>query len=386
LSTATNFFVKKAATSNETALGVSASSTAPVGTHAVAVHALARASTLASASFNDTDTTTVGIGTLRITVGATTTNITLDGANNTLAGVRDAINNSGADVTATTILENSGGTPTYRLAIIGKSTGTVNAVTVDASGLAVGGGDVALGVTTTQTAQDTSLTVDGIAVTRSTNTVSDVLPGVTLDVKDTVASPVQITLNNDIDAIKTQLNDFVKTYNEVMSFIAAQTKYDSSTRTAGPLIGESSVRALQTGLQRVLATPVAGTPSILADVGVTTQRDGTLTVDDAKLTSALQTNLSGVSNLFLAATNGVAKAAVDFVNTATRAGDGIVSGRISSIQDNIRQIGDQIARKTANLDTFRDTLVRRFASLETLVSQLQSQGQFLTQRLAQLNA
>ena len=386
LSMTANFFVKKAASANEALLGVTAGSNADVGNHLITVNTLARASTVASASFANITTTRVGTGTLRITVGATTTDITLDSSNNTLQGLRDAINNSGAKVTASTILENAGVTPSYRLVVAGKDTGTINAVSLDTSGLTLGGGDVALGFTTTQAAQDASLLVDGIAITRATNTISDVITGVTLDVKGTSASPIQVTVNNNTEAIKTQLSDFVKAYNDVQSFIATQTKYDSNSQTAGPLIGDSAVRTLQRSLQSVLTTPVTGTPSILAEIGVATQRDGTLTVDDAKLTSALQTNLAGVSNLFLATTNGVAKATVDFVTSATRFGDGLLSGRVSSIQDTIRGISKQIARKTDDLERFRDTLVRRFASLETLVSQIQGQGQFLTQQIAQLNS
>ena len=385
LSLAASFFVKKAASSNDAVIGVTAGSNANVGSHAITVNNLARASTLASASFNDIDTTTVGTGTLHLTVGVTTTDITVDSSNNTLQGLRDAINNSGTGVTASTIVENAGATPTYRLVVSGKNTGTVNAVTIDTSGLTVGSGDVALGITTTQAAQDASLTVDGIAISRSTNTISDVITGVTLDVRDTSASPIQVTVSNDNEAIKTQLSAFVSAYNDVMSFIATQTKYDSGTKTTGPLIGDSALRSLQRSLQSVISTPVTGTPSILAEIGVATQRDGTVTVDDAKLSAAIQTNLNGVSNLFLAATNGVAKATISFVDSATRVGDGTLSGHISSIQDTITKLSDQIDRKTAALDTFRDNLTRRFTSLETLVSQLQSQGQVLTQHLAQLN-
>ena len=382
LSTSANFFVKQAASANETALGVSAGSNADTGNHLLTVSTLARGGTVASASFADTTTTTVGTGTFRITVGATTTDITLNGSNNTLQGLRDAINNSGAGVTASTILENAGTSPTYRLVVAGKSTGTVNAVSLNTSGLTLGSGDAALGFTTTQAAQDAALIVDGIAISRATNTISDVITGVTLAVKGTSASPIQVTVNNNTEAIKTQLSDFVKAYNDVQSFIATQTKYDSNSQAAGPLIGDSAIRTLQRSLQSILTTPVVGIPSILAEIGVATQRDGTLAVDDAKLTSALQTNLTGVSNLFLSATNGVAKATVDFVTSATRFGDGILSGRISSIQDTIRGINTQVARKTAELDRFRESLVRRFASLETLVSQIQGQGQFFTQQLA----
>jgi len=381
LSTSSSFFVKKAVSSNDAVIGVTASSNADVGNHAITVSLLARASTLASASFNNTNTTTVGTGTLHLTVGGTTTDITVDSSNNTLQGIRNAINSSDAGVTASTITENAGTTPTYRLVLSGKNTGTAHAVTIDASGLTVGSGDVALGITTTQAAQDTTLTVDGIGITRSTNTISDVLTGITLNVRDISASPIQVTANHDTDAVKAQLSSFVSAYNDVMSFVATQTKYDSSTKTAGPLIGDSALRSLQRSLQSVIGTPVTGSPSILAEIGVATQKDGTLLVDDAKLSSAIQTNLSGVSNLFLATTNGVAKATVNFVTSATRTGDGILSGHISSLQDTISEIGKQIDRQTAALDRYRETLTRQFTSLETLVSQIQSQGQVLAQRL-----
>jgi len=386
LSLSSSFFVKKIASSNEAIIGVTAGSNADVGSHAIIVNSLARPSTLASASFNDIGTTTVGNGTLRLAVGGTTMNITVDSSNNTLQGIRDAINNSNAGITASTIVENAGTTPTYRLVVSGKNAGTVNAVTVDTSGLTVGGGDVALGITTTQAAQNASLTVDGVAITRSTNTISDVITGVTLDVRDTSASPIQVTTSNDTDAIKSQLSGFVSAYNDVLSFIATQTKYDSSTKTAGPLLGDSTVTALQRSLQNVITTPVVGTPSILAEIGITTQKDGTLAVDDTKLSSAIQTNLNGVSNLFLAAANGVAKSTVNFVDNATRLGDGALSGHISSIQDTISQLGDQIDRKTAALTTYRDMLTSRFSSLETLVSQIQSQGQIFTQYFSKTTA
>ena len=269
---------------------------------------------------------------------------------------------------------------------MGKNTGTANAVSIDTSGIALGLTDVALGFITTQPAQNALLTVDGIDISRSTNTISNAIVGVTLDVKATSASPTQVTINNNTDAIKTQLNDFVKAYNDVQSYVATQTKYDSATKTAGPLMGDSALRSLQRSLAGVIGTVVTGTLSVLAEIGVSTQRDGTLTVDDAKLSSALQTNISGVSNLFLSTSNGVAKATVDFVTRATRVGDGLISGRISSIQDTIRDTNKQITRKTADLEQFRETLLRRFTSLETLVSQIQGQGQFLTQRLASLNA
>ena len=138
LSTASSFFIKTAKSSNENVLVAASSSNADAGNHSVIVNRLARASTLASTTFNDTNTTIVGTGTLAITVGATTTNITVGSTNNTLEGLRDAINDADADVTASIVTVNAGPMPSYRLVVSGKSTGLANAVSISAAGLSGG--------------------------------------------------------------------------------------------------------------------------------------------------------------------------------------------------------------------------------------------------------
>ncbi|MBI4522631.1 MAG: flagellar filament capping protein FliD [Deltaproteobacteria bacterium] len=383
LSTAASFFVKKVSSSNETVLTVTASSGAEVGSHSVTVDGLARATILKSASFSDTNTTTLKQGTLTITIGSSSTNITVDSTNNTLQGLTDAINGSGAAVTASIIAENAGATPTYRLVVAGKNTGTINAVTVNENGLT--GSGTRPGLTASQSAADASLTVDSISITRSTNTISDIIAGVTLELKSTSASEIQVTVAHDADAMKTQISDYVKAYNDVMSFISTQTKYNTDAKKAGPLLGDSALRTLKRSLQSIITSPVSGSPSILSEVGITTQKDGTLAVNDAKLSNALQTNLTGLSNLFLATINGVAKATMTSADNATRTGDGVLAARIEGTQEVIDRLQNQIDRKEAALEQLREDLTRRFAALETLVSQLQAQGQYLTQQFLALN-
>ncbi len=385
LSTASDFFVKQAKSSNEDVLVATASSNAGAAAHNVSVTSLARGSTLGSATFGDTNATAVGTGTLAITVGTTTLNITVDSSNNTLEGLRDAINNSGSDVNAAIITVSAGATPSYRLVVSGKNTGLANAVTIDESGLTQGAGETAPGFTTTQAAQDANLLVDGIAVARSSNVISDVIPGVTLDLKNTSAGEIQVTVNNDNETIKKQLNDFVSAYNDVVSFINDKTKYDSATSSGGPLIGDATLRSLKRNLQSLITTPVSGSPAILADIGVATQKDGTLSVDNGKFDAAVETNLTGVGNLFLDATNGLAIGITNFADSANRIGDGILSARIGGAQDQIKRITDQIARKEDAVTRLQDDLTRRFTVLETLVSQLNTQGAYLTQQLAGLN-
>jgi flagellar hook-associated protein 2 len=383
LSTASSFFIKTAKSSNENVLVAASSSNADAGNHSVIVNRLARASTLASTSFSDTNTTTVGTGTLAITVGATTTNITVGSTNNTLEGLRDAINDADADVTASIVTVNAGPTPSYRLVVSGKSTGLANAVSISAAGLS---GGTPPGFTTTQVADDVDLMVDGIPIARATNVVSDVITGVTLDLKS--ASPgneIQVTVNNDNEAIEEQVADFVAKYNEVMTFIADQTKYDSATEQGGPLIGDSTLRTLRRTLQSVITTPVTGSPSILGEIGIATQKDGTLSVNSSKLSDALANNLDGVGNLFVASVNGLARAVINYSDNAIRFGDGILTAHIDGAQDEINKIEDRIAAKEDQVDRFEQDLIRKFTALETLVSQINGQGNFLTQQLAALN-
>jgi flagellar hook-associated protein 2 len=137
-------------------------------------------------------------------------------------------------------------------------------------------------------------------------------------------------------------------------------------------------------LQTIITTPVAGSPSILGEIGVATQKNGTLSVDSAKFAAALKDNLTGVGNLFTSATDGLARAVMDFADNATRLGDGILSVRIDGAQTEVTKIGDRIARKQASVSRLIDDLTRKFTALETLIGQMRSQGDFLAQQLANL--
>ncbi|HEY2990948.1 MAG TPA: flagellar filament capping protein FliD [Candidatus Binatia bacterium] len=379
LSLSTSFFVHKATSSDDSVLTAAAGSNASAGNHTVTVNSLARGTTQASANFGSS-TAAVRQGTLAITVGTTTTNVTIDGTNNTLAGMRDAINASGAAVTASIVQVDA---TNYRLVVNGKNTGTANAVTIDETGLTTGA-DPLPGFGVTQAATDASLTVDGIPITRSSNVVSDVITGVSLDLKSSSASQLQVTVSNDTDAIKKQINDFVTAYNDVASFIHEQTKYDSENKIAGPLLGDSTMQTVQRVLRGALGTAVSGSPATLTEIGITTQSDDSLAVDDVKLSDALNNNMTGVSNLFLDATNGVAQRMMANVDSLTLAATGILTASIDGTQNNIDDLSKKIADKEANLILFQEDLTRRFAALEALVSQLKSQGQYLAQQLASL--
>jgi flagellar hook-associated protein 2 len=292
------FAVRKAASSDESAVLASAAKGASVGSYAVTVSSLAKARTEASGNFADTDTTTVGTGTLVIQVGTKdAVTINVDETNNTLEGVRQAINNANAGVSATIL--NDGTSAPYRLLITAKATGTVNAFTVTDS---LSGGQ-SLGLTETQAAVDAQFTVNGIRLTKSTNTVSDVISGITFTLKAITAAPVEVTVENDTDAAIAGVKELITAYNEVNSYANSQAKYDADKKQAGILAGDVTLRntlqRIQESLTGQIANNFTGGLQYVGEVGLKVNSDGSLSLDEAKLKSALESDLTGVAGLFL---------------------------------------------------------------------------------------
>ncbi len=292
------FAVRKAASSDESAVLASAAKGASVGSYAVTVSSLAKARTEASGNFADTDTTTVGTGTLVIQVGTKdAVTINVDETNNTLEGVAQAINNANAGVSATIL--NDGTSAPYRLLLTAKATGTVNAFTITDS---LSGGQ-SLGLTETQAAVDARFTVNGISLTKSTNTVSDVISGVTFTLKAITAAPVEVTVENDTDAAIAGVKELITAYNEVNSYANSQAKYDADKKQAGILAGDVTLRntlqRIQESLTGQIANNFTGGLQYVGEVGLKVNSDGSLSLDEAKLKSALESDLTGVAGLFL---------------------------------------------------------------------------------------
>ena len=262
----------------------------------VEVRQLAQAQVLSSASVVRTDP--VGQGVLTIGVGSGSFDVTIDATNDNLDGLAKAINDKNAGVTASVVTDSLGA----RLVVKGKS-GAANAFTLSVPGgtssglerFASGAMNVAQG------AQDALLKVDGVEITRPTNSFNDVIPGVQIDLKN--AKPgtnVAVGVTRPTAAISQGIQDFVSAYNELMSVIGNAVKVDGSG-TAGALRGDIGVSALQRQLAKlpttILSSPGDGVHT-LAEIGVATNRNGTLGVDAAKLQNALATDPDGVEALF----------------------------------------------------------------------------------------
>ena len=268
----------------------------------IVVEQLAQSQTLVSTPLADA-AAPVGQGTLTLTLGTTSTAIVIDGTNDTLAGLADAINAKKAGVTAS-ILNEAG---SARLVLKSSATGEAQAFSLSVpagttSGLerfAYGAG-VTGGMTQAQAAQDAILKVDGVQVKRGSNSIGDLVPGVQLDLKR--ADPtltVSIGIERPTAAIKQTVADFVAAFNELESLLDDATE-KTATEGSGVLRGDVGVRDLRRQLSK-LSTQVLNSGAgfqTLAEIGVATNRDGSLTLNTARLDAALAQDPDGVEALF----------------------------------------------------------------------------------------
>ncbi len=298
-------FTKTAGTGN--VLSIATSSSASVGTHDITVNALAQETTLVSdtgySSANDVVPSGMGgVGTtyhVEINVGGALTLVNLN-ATDTVQDVVNAINASGADVTASVIDDGSAVNP-FKIVIQGNQAGAANAVSAFTYRNPGGGGAqiTELTFSAAQAASDASVTVDGITYSRSTNTISDIIPGVSLNLESLGSGTLTVTTDNT--AIAGNIQDFVDAFNKLTGFIDEQTEFNPETFATGILFGNSSVQSLESNLRRIATgqvTGTGGTYEFLSQIGITTQDDGKLALDEVKLDAALTTDLNSVVSLF----------------------------------------------------------------------------------------
>ena len=300
LNTRDEFFVNQGVFTRTAGTGgvvsLATTSAASPGSFALDVTQLAQAGKVVSDSGFADLTTSIAQGTLEVTVGGVTTMITIDATNDTLDGVRQAINNAGIAVEATILNDGSAVDPLL-LVISGTDTGAANTVSVQ---LVDGLGMALETFSTTQTAQDALLTLDGIAITKASNTISDIINGVTLTLESIGTGTIQIS--TDTDGITEKIESFVDEFNAVIEFIDLNTTLDSETFETGLLFGNTAVRNIENQLRGILTgevTGVTGSFSFLSQIGITTDADGLLTIDSTKLSDALTTDAEGVSQLFI---------------------------------------------------------------------------------------
>jgi flagellar hook-associated protein 2 len=314
-----SFFSQRTATSSKSdVLTATAATGATAGDYVVSVESLARAHQKMTQSFADIDTTAVGSGTLTLTAEGKTTTVQVDGSNNTLRGLRDAINAANANVRASIIQD---GDASFRLMVSSKETGTANAITLNSS---LSGGTSPT-FTDLQAAQDAKVKLgDGdnaITIIRSTNVVQDLIPGVTLNLASAQPdTPVTVSVTQDTDKIQQGVQKLADQYNNAVDFVNKQFSFNSDTSEGGTLLGDFTLGNAQADLQRVFTssvTGITGGPQSLADLGLSFDENGKLSLNAATLQDKLAADPDSVARVF-ALTPQTTNVGVQFVSAGAK--------------------------------------------------------------------
>ncbi|WP_322529469.1 flagellar filament capping protein FliD [Salinicola sp. LHM] len=386
---------------------VTASTTgdAVAGRYQVSVSQLAQSQSVVSKGYGLEDSLEMS-GTLTFSVGEDTFNVEVaDG--DTLADLRDAINAKKGGVSATIINDGTAS----RLVLSSTETGTDSVMSVksaadgDALDQAFGfttavSTDEATGEkTTTFTAasggtmeeavksQNAELTVNGIDITSQSNTVEDALQGVTFNLAS-VTDGETLSVSKDTESMTKAVKAFVDAYNSFQSTADNLTSYDSESDTAGTLLGNSTMRSIESRLRSVLSySDSEGTFSMLSDLGIERQLDGTLKVDDDKLSDAITSDSDAVSQFFSGADgkNGLV-ANIDETMGSILDDGGLLQTATDGIDTTLSRLDDRYTRMQESIDATVERYRTQFASLDSLVAQMNSTSSYLTQQFDALSA
>jgi len=380
LSSASRFTSLNATSSDDTILSATTSSIAVAGTYSLEVTSLAQAQKLvaagkssSTAGIGDGTATTVtfDFGTITgtpvngiypvapattfVSNGGGTKTVTIDSSNNSLQGIRDAINAAKIGVTAT-IINDGDATNPYRLALSSDSNGASNSLKIsigdnendDVRDLLAHDPVATQNLTETVTAQNAVFKVNGVAVSKASNSVADVIQGVTLNLKKVTDAPATLTVAHDKASVGNAVASFVKSYNDLAKTLKDISAYDPKTKRAAILQGDSTVRSIQSQLRNTLGSAVVGASgdlTTLSQIGVSFQKDGSIALDSAKLSSVMESNIADIASLF-AATGKATDSLVSYTSATSSTNAGSYAVNVTQIATQGKTVGAAAANTT----------------------------------------
>lgn len=411
LTSLTTWRATTVSSSDSSAVAATSSGNTPAGAYSVEVTKLASAQSVASATVPG-PTHVIGTGMLHIqmgkwfgdpqdftpTLGASQVSIAITASDNTLEKIRDKINNADAGVSASIVTDATGA----RLAIRSEATGESNGfkITVEdddgsddnASGLSMLAYDAAAAspMTRTQTAANAQLTINNIAISSESNTLSNVIDGLSLTLSRKTTAPVELSVNRDATSIQKSVTDFADAYNAVVKLVREQTAYNETTKKGGALQGDRSAVALLNQMRTLVGGSTSATTAFarLADVGLEPQRDGTLKVNSSKLTSAVG-QLGELQKFFSrddtgTASDGFATKLREFAQLQLGT-DGSLTTRQAGLQERIEGMKDRVADFEDRLARTEKRLVSQYTKLDSNMAALSGLQSYITQQVAAWN-
>lgn len=392
-----SLFEKRSATSSDKSLVTStASSTALAGSYSLKVEQLASGSKTASKVLDNGFTAGAG-GSLSVRLGeeGKTTNVTIEpGA--TLSEIRDALNTQLKDTGISANLVTNPGDGKTRLVMTSTATGAgkdvqISSDAADLQSLTIGSTALASddpnssGVLEAST--NAKFSLDGLALESESNTIDDAITDVTFTLvaadKD---KTVTVKVDQDRSGVTASVKKFVDAYNALMTTTNGLTNItkvgEGKEPVTGELVGDSSVRGLLNSIRSEMVAQGDGSFRVLADLGITTQKDGTLAVDDAKLNSALEKDIDAVGTLFTGDSGLMNR--LDSKVAGYAKSDGILNQRISGLNLTLNSVDEQRETLNTRIEKLQTRLYGQFNAMDSLVGQLLSTSGWLTQTLDSL--
>ena len=381
----------------------SAGSDAAPGSYSLEVGQLARRQSLVSDGQASTDDTIGSGGTITLSLGdgagnsSASVGIELAAGDSSLSGIRDAIN--AADIGISASLVNDGSDTPYRLVLSSDATGTNSQISVSVAEsnddgttplgdlLAYDSNAASGSMQQSVAARNAQLSVNGIAIASQSNTVEEAIQGVTLTLTGETTEPQTLTASRDTGAVKSALQKFVSAYNRVNTLSDNLTAFDSESNSQGVLLGDSTARTAEARVRSALNTPIAGGMfSGLAEIGISLQRDGTMEIDEEALDDALANNLAGVGQLLAGngETDGLSQVLVSTLETV--AGDeGLLQSASDGVRTRIDGLSDRMEREQESIDATIARYQKQFVQLDSIMAQLNSTSNYLTQQFESLS-
>ena len=365
-----------------------ADSTAAAGSYSIYVRQLATAEKASSAAF--ASNATLATGQLTITVGTHSMTVPVGSGTSSLAQLAGAINrNTNNPGVSAAVVHAADGD---HIVFTSTKTGAANAFSVagtgDVAGLSYDPATGSGGLSTVTHAGDAKLSVDGFDVTSASNAVQGAIQGVTINLTAVSGTtPDTLTVAADNASIQKAVQSFVDSYNKLVGTTKTLTSYDSGSGKSGALLGDSTMLGITSRLSRVLGTQFGSSGSAvrsLADIGIKFEIDGSLSLDDEKLSASLAASSDQVKSLFGNAA-GLGKSLTPMLEGYLQTG-GILDGRTDSIDRSNKTLDDQQSQLDARMDALTQMYTAQFTKLDTLLTSLNSTSSFLTQQLANVSS
>lgn len=338
-----------------------------------------------SSGFPDKDKSQIGVGYFKFQTPDGEKEVYIDGNNNTLEKVASTLNNSGVGVQATVIKDSKDSDAPYRLMVSGLTVGEGNAIEYPTLYFLDGDNDFYFDEE--RPAQNGKIKIDGFEIEIDDNKLTDVIPGVTLELKQ--ASPgkeITVGVAENKEVVAGKVKTFVESMNAALGFIQKQSRMDQNTDTTRTLGGDSLLRSVENDLRRMIQNPqmgVKGSIKTLNQLGIMFNRNGTLDYDDKKFNKVLADNSQDVK-AFLVGDNfntGFVPSVRNTIARITSSAFGPIGNKRKSLMNQIQQADSRIDSLTRNIEMKEKNLRRKFAKLEETMSQVRSQGNMLAERL-----